>query len=411
MYILHAIMNVRQQAAIKAFKTRQNIFLTGPAGSGKTCTLREIISICHAANKNIAVTASTGLAAYLLRGRTVHSFLGIGLAQKSAKALADQVRTKAKTTYQRLLNLEILAIDEISMIDNELLDKVNEFLKLIRNNHAPFGGIQVIFSGDMAQLPPISNTFCFKSQAWKEAAIKTHELTELMRQQHDLEFQAILQDLRFGIVTPETLKKLKALKHTQFPDGIQPTRLYSLNVDVDKINAQEFDKLDTPRFTYRTKYSTHANTKAWATSLKIPEEITLAKGAQVYLTWNSSTNPALVNGTRGVITDLNTSYVTIKLTNGEEATIEYFKLASEDDPRISVAFMPLKLAYAITVHKAQGMTLDAVEIDLGTSIFEYGQAYTALSRARNLQSIRLVDIHPKSFKAHPDVIKFYEGLK
>jgi ATP-dependent DNA helicase PIF1 len=403
-------MNQKQQEAFLLCQAGENIFLTGPAGTGKSFTLQRIIKWADTMDKDIGVTASTGLAAYLLRGRTVHSFLGIGLGSKPAETLAANILKKNQPLYKRLSNLDILIIDEISMIDDEFLDKISDVLSIIRKNKTPFGGIQMILSGDFCQLPPIKGKYCFLSKVWQVANIKTVVLEELVRQDGDTEFQKILSEVRWGSCSKDILKILKKKQTTEFKNAIKPTKLYSTNINVDAINSKEYEKLLNDGATarrYDTKYSLHVASKVWSESVKIPEYIDLCVGAQVMVTWNLPCDPTIINGTRGVIVSLDDTGPRLKLVTGREVKIEYLKMTSEDDDKIAVHFIPLRLAYAITVHKSQGSTLDAIEIDLGDSIFEYGQAYTALSRARSLDSIRVVAVKSKSFRTHPLVKEFY----
>lgn len=403
-------MNDKQQYAYEAIIKGDNILLTGSAGTGKSFVMSQVIKWARDNEKKIGITASTGLSAYLIRGRTIHSFLGIGLAKNSPEVMAHTVMKKNKPLMKRLLALHILLIDEISMIDAELLDKISIYLSIIRNNPAPFGGVQVIFSGDFAQLPPIYRKYCFESQSFKEANIQVILLEELVRQEGDAVFKDILEELRWGNCTKHTLKILKTLYKTEFSGNVTPTRLYSHNIDVDKINEKEFQKLienGAETVTYKTTYSNHPFAKSWADGMKVPETVKLCVGAQVYITWNLQ-QPGLMNGTRAVVLIVSQNGVTIQLINGEKVVIEPYMVTSEEDDKITTTFMPLKLAYAISIHKSQGMTLDAVEIDLGDKIFEYGQAYTALSRARSLTSVRLISVKATSFKTHPKVKEFYK---
>lgn len=406
-------MNPKQKEAFMKVVNGESIFLTGPAGTGKSFTLQQIIKWARHSKKELGITASTGLAAYLIKGRTIHSFLGIGLGTKSAQALAEHVKRKSPSTYNKLKNMDILLLDEISMIEDELLDKISEFLSIIRGNPMPFGGVQVVLSGDFCQLPPVSGNYCFLSNIWKKADIQTVVLEELVRQDKDTRFQEILRELRWGLCTKDTLALLKSMKAKEFSNGVIPTKLYSVNVDVDKINKREFDELVEKGAMvkhYKTKYSTHPSAESWAKSLKIPDQVDLCIGAQVLVTWNLPTDSSIVNGTRGVITEFCVEGPKVKLLNGKEIIIEYMKLSCEDNDKIIATFIPLKLAYALSIHKSQGMTLDAVEIDLGNSIFEYGQAYTALSRAKTLDSIKIINVKSKSFMTHQKVKDFY-GVK
>ena len=406
-----ATLNAKQLEALKLVQSGKHVFLTGSAGTGKSFLIKEINSWSVSQRMNVGLTATTGLAAYLIRGRTIHSFLGIGLGTKSPSILASQNKNRAPLLYKKLCSLDMLIIDEASMLDSKLLQTISEYLSEVRGISQPFGGIQLVLCGDFCQLPPVQGEFCFLSDLWS----KMHAivLTELVRQEGDTEFQRMLNELRWGRCSPEILKDLKKLKTTVFDSCIVPTKLYSINKNVDEINLKEYGRLieaGSRPMTYVTKYAPHPNTKAWCDSVKIPEAIELCEGAQIMISWNlqiTENECYLVNGARGVVIKVVDSGVLIRLVNGKEAFVENIKLTCEDNDKIYATFMPLKLAYALTIHKSQGMTLDAVEIDLGASIFEYGQAYVALSRAKNLASIKLSKVKASSFKTHPLVKEFY----
>ena len=399
-----------QQQAFNAVVKGGSVCISGSAGSGKSVCLSSIIKWAHSNNKEVGVTSTTGSSAILIQGRTLHSFLGIGLAKKSAEALAIDVIKKKKQIVLKIRNLNILIIDEISMLDDELFTKISEFLSILRKNNRPFGGIQMIFCGDFAQIPPVHGDLCFKSQVWKDMKIEKFVFSKLIRQQHDLDFQKILEALRWGNCTPEILKILKSTKNNKFPDGIVPTIMYSRNIDVDAINKKKYEELiatGVPRRQYKTKYSDAIVSKAWGESCKIPEMVELCVGCQVMCTYNVDVDMGISNGSRGVIIELCASGPRVKFVSGVEIIIEPYKTEMEDMEGIHISFVPLKLAWAITVHKSQGCTLDAVVCDLGSSIFEYGMGYTAITRAKTLSSIRITDVIASSFRTHPDVKKFY----
>ena len=402
------ILNNKQLEALHNVKIGKNIFITGSGGSGKSTCLKSIINWAQENDINLGVTASTGAAAFLINGRTIHSFLGIGLGNDTALKLASKTLATNELVYTRISTLKILIIDEISMISAELFKKISEYLCIIKKNNKPFGGIQIILSGDFCQLPPINGDYCFTSDVWKLANIEMIILEELMRQQNDIEFQNILQELRWGNCSESTLEILKSLKDTTFSDDIVPTKLYSTNINVDKINNIEFEKLlksGAKKNIYKNKYSKHNDTKKWSESIKQPKYVELCIGAQVLVTYNIDQD--IINGTRGCITSMNTNTINIKLVNNDIVTIPYVKMISAENDKIYVQFMPLKLAYALSIHRCQGSTLDAIEIDIGKSIFEYGQAYVSLSRAKSLKSIKILDVNIKSFKTHPLVKEFY----
>jgi ATP-dependent DNA helicase PIF1 len=416
-------MNKDQRKILKNVKNNNNVFVTGEPGTGKTYTLQHIIQWAKQNNVEIGVTAMTGIAAVIINGSTLHSFLGIGFAQETPEVLAQKTIKKNYKVLKKLKKLKVLIIDEISMLNDELFDKVSKYLSIIRNCVLPFGGLQIICVGDFAQLPPCDGEYCFKSKIWDTIKFKNNILSKSVRHKDDLEFHDILRRLRWGKCIDSDLEKLENLRNTTFPEHIIPTRLYSLNVNVDEINQKEFKKLlddfskkRTP-VTYKVEFPDSIDKNVYSKILNMPD-ITLCEDAQIVITRNIDNENGLVNGTRGVIKELNQYSITIELIDGRIVTIEFYKhtlddFSNNDDKNllaVNVFFMPIKLAWAITVHKSQGMTLDAVEIDLGKTIFAYGQAYTALSRARSLKSIKLIDVRKKSFKTHPDVISFYHKL-
>jgi hypothetical protein len=406
-------LNYEQESALKAFKSGKNIFLTGPAGTGKSVTLGKIKEYCIQNNKQKGITATTGTAAFLLGGKTLHSYLGIGLAKESAEELYLNIR-KFKHITDRLRSCDVLIIDEISMLDADLLDKISEYLQIMRRSNKPFGGIQVVLTGDFCQLEPVSGDYCFKSKVWPLLELKLIYLHKLIRQDGDLQFQNILSKVRYGKCPQKMFELLSSMSSKDFGE-IKPTILYPRNYDVDKVNKVESDKLiasGAKKETYKVIYSKCKNVesaKNYIKSLDIPESIIFCVGDQVVVTVNVDQDEGIVNGTRGIVIDVDCDWVMIKKTNGKELKIRYFKSTNPDFPDIKI--MPLKLAYALSIHKSQGMTLDAIEIDIGSKIFASGQAYTALSRAQNLNSVKVKSISKKSFIIHPDVLEFYQKIE
>jgi len=290
------------------------------------------------------------------------------------------------------------------MMDNILFDKISDLLSKIKDNKKPFGGVQIILVGDFCQLAPINNDYCFMSSLWEASKLKTIELVELVRQKGDIEFQNILQEIRKGKCSKKTYNKLLELKNTKFENDIIPTKLFPINRNVDEINDREFKKLcnnkDTVVYNYKSiSYSKNIKSEQY--------DISLVKNAQVMITRNIALDSGLINGTRGIIVSLTDKTVTIKDKNNNLHVIEYFS-DMDNHSRLVVKFMPIKLAYAMSIHKSQGATIDAVVIDAGCNIFTYGQLYTALSRATSLDSIKILDLHPDSFMTHSKVKKFYD---
>lgn len=400
------MMNDKQLEALDIVKKGENLFLTGSAGTGKSFTLKAIIN--HLSDNNIpfGVTALTGCAAVLINGQTIHSFLSLGISRNFEEIYKNVC--KFKPTLLKLKNLKSLIIDEISMMDEELFEIINRLLMRIKDNDLFFGGIQLILVGDFYQLPPINGDFCFNSHLWEGLNLKSVILTDLIRQKDDNKLQLILEEIRNGKITDETLEILKGLKTTTFVNKeIKPTRLYPINVNVDKINNNEFVRLIKKNKGETVEY------KAFATKGDKTDSyhITLTKGAQVMVIRNISIENRLFNGTRGVVVDLMESSVIIKDIYDNIHTIEYYSDINQNDKNRRISFMPLKLAYAISIHKSQGASIDFLEIDLGDDIFISGQLYTALSRATNINNIKINDISKSSFIQNEKVKNFYELLK
>jgi ATP-dependent DNA helicase PIF1 len=404
--------------ALDAFKTKNNIFLTGVAGAGKSVTLKKIIEYCNEEGLKFGVTATTGTAAFLIGGKTLHSYLGIGLAKESAEEIYQYLReNKMFYIIKKLKDLQILIIDEVSMLDNILFEKISKYLSLVRRKSEPFGGLQLVLTGDFCQLEPVENDYSFKSPEWKKLELETVYLKKMIRQNKDEEFQKMLLELRYGNCSDETYKKLLSLKDTEFGE-IEPTKLYPHNYDVDKINQKEYKALidsGAKKVTYEIKFDCLSKdkekTKKWAKNIEIPDSIELCVGAQVVVLANVDQDKGIVNGTRGIITNLTPKTVTIKKVNGSIHEIKYFQCVSSENSEMKVSYIPIKLAYALTIHRSQGATLDAIEIDIGDKIFAAGQAYTALSRAKDLKSIKIKDISKESFITRKSVIKFYKKLE
>jgi ATP-dependent DNA helicase PIF1 len=412
------ILNKEQLKALEAFKTKNNIFLTGVAGAGKSVTLQKIIEYCNEEGLNFGVTATTGTAAFLIGGKTLHSYLGIGYAKESAEEIYEYLReNKMFYIIKKLKDLQVLIIDEVSMLDNVLFEKISKYLSLVRKKSEPFGGLRLVLTGDFCQLEPVENEYSFKSPEWKKLELETIYLKKMIRQNKDKEFQKMLLELRYGNCSDETYEKLLSLKDTEFGE-IKPTKLYPHNYDVDKINQKEYKALidsGAKKVTYEIKFDCLSKdkekTKKWAKNIEIPDSIELCVGAQVVVLANVDQDKGIVNGTRGIITNLSSKTVFIKRVNGSIYEIKYFQCISSENSEMKVSYMPIKLAYALTIHRSQGATLDAIEIDIGDKIFAAGQAYTALSRAKDLNSIKIKDVCKESFITRKSVIKFYKKLE
>lgn len=419
-------LNTKQQLAVSQTMDGENILITGPAGTGKSFTIKYIIELLRANNKSVGLTATTGTAAFIIGGQTIHSFMGMGIGEESTADIFIKIKKKAGI-YRTLVELDVLIIDEVSMLDAALLEKISDILCYVKSHslkdtellNKPFGGIQIIFIGDFCQLAPVKGFYCFLSKLWKDANIKVIMLDELVRQNDDLLFQKMLQIIRKGKCTENILKVLNALKDTQFEDEIIPTKLYPKNVNVDKINEIEIEKLKRAgNKTVIYKAIAGGGSGACAATGINKYDVELVENSQVIITRNIDITGGLVNGTRGIVKHLHKDFVIIKDTQGNNHSIVYYKDILEGSGKKSakaadkshILHMPLKVSYALSIHKSQGMTIDALEIDLGDNIFTCGQGYTALSRAKSLKSIRVIEVSNQSFKINPFVKAFYNNI-
>ena len=402
------LLNEEQNNALKCVMDGHSILLTGSAGTGKSYTIKYIIEYLNNANKKYAITASTGTAAVIIGGQTLHSFLGLGLGTGSVKEILNNI-LKNKKKYESILNLDVLIIDEISMIDKELFEKISIILSIIKSNDKFFGNIQLILVGDFCQLAPVKGKYCFLADIWNKMNIKIVLLEKLIRHNEDLLFQQMLKILRKGKCTDNIIKVLNKLKDTKFENGIIPTKLYPINVNVDKINNIEIEKLKAEGNISKT-YKAVTSCDKEKEGDKFTIELTL--NAQIIVIRNINVEDSLVNGTRGIIKHLGEDFVIINDVKGNIHKIKYFTdtfnnvISSKSS---YIIHMPIRICYALSIHKSQGMTIDALELDLGSNIFTCGQSYTALSRAKKLSSIKIIDIDKDSFRTNIDVKKFYKN--
>lgn len=426
-------LNKEQLSAIESLKSRRNVFITGSPGTGKSYVLRCCIKYIKQTERRFAITSSTGCSAVLIGGQTLHSYIGIGTGKLSVAEYAKSISQK-RYKLKALTELDVLFIDEISMIDDKTFDKISEVLCAVRKNRKPFGGVQMVLVGDFCQLSPVTSTYCFLSKAWNDLDIKIVILKEMIRQKDDCEFQKILEEIRFGKCSKKTFKVLMALKDTDL-QGIVPTRLFALNTDVNAINRHGQISLYTgstgkdiktakivPCFPYTTaglnleilNSTEHTDEDVFRyqavsndATAKLEEYcVDLVKGDRILVTRNVSMENGLVNGSTGTIVALDTDRVTMLDIYGKTHTIYYYKDVNENSEKY-IKFMPIRLAYALSIHKSQGATLDAVEVDGSSNIFAPGQLYTALSRCKSLQSIRVVNLDAQSFICNKHVKEFY----
>ena len=420
-------MNEEQKAVFDSVVAGQSILLTSRAGCGKSYTLSNIIEYAEQNNIPIGVTATTGCATLLLKGTTVHSFLGIGLGTKPVDELVRDCKKRhlmyrnqtTRSIYDRLVELEMLIIDEISMMSDTLFDLISQYLSRIRGKPQPFGGVQIILCGDLYQIPPVNGKFFFHSATWTQLnekqnqSFKTFDLQQSQRHSSDQIFDVLLQKLRIGQCDDETLSILQSTENNLFPKCIKPTILYLKNVDVDLINKHELGKLidvGSKPWEYTIQASPNVAAKAWIQSCKIPEIVTLCVGAQVMLTWNIDLDNGLCNGSRGIVVSLNSDGAFVDFIHTSRY-IAFIKVEHPDTKDVWLKYMPLRLAYALTINKSQSMTLDAAVVDMNVTSpspeFLYGKFYTAISRVRSISDIVIKNPRKHLFVVHPEVLEMY----
>jgi ATP-dependent DNA helicase PIF1 len=402
-------MNAEQQLAYDAIVNGKNIFLTGSAGTGKSFVIHCIRQWAKQKEVKHTVTALTGCAAVLIHGKTLHSALGLGIGDNTSDYVMNRIKKYNPQLLKTLKDLQLLIIDEVSMMGDDLFELSSAVLQRIRNCDLPFGGVQVILSGDFAQLSSVKGNFCFQSPLWNDTIQEVCTLTQIVRQCEDPTFIQILRFLRKGKCTPKILEKLKQCANNQFPENIEPTKLFARKFNVNELNSQEYSKLIREGAT-EVSYDTKATGKKKTESLKWANkagmtEVKLCVGCQVVVTANIDQDMGIINGTRGIVIEVGEVPV-IQLVNGDKVTIGYKRVIDESE-RLEVEIIPLAYAWALTVHKSQGMTLDCAEIDFH-GVFAHGQAYTALSRVRNLRSVRILNIKASDFIIDPAVKEFYK---
>ncbi len=409
---------MQQNQAFELLKLGKNIFLTGAAGSGKTHLLNQYIQYLKENNVKLAITASTGIAATHLQGVTIHSWSGIGVKNfitgKDLEKLASSARIKRN--YKKA---KVLIIDEISMLHAHQLDMVDQIARFILEKEEPFGGMQVILCGDFFQLPPVSannngtRNFAFNANAWEQGNFNTCYLSEQYRQQNDPLLQ-VLNDIRSGNAGEHTKIPLRTRYKKEPVSPVKPTKLYSRNINVDTINETELANITGENKEFIMQTSGFPDlVNSLKNSCLAPEILKVKIGAEVMFIKNDPIG-RYVNGTRAVVVNFDKvdGWPIVKTHNNNIIIAEPEEWKYEDNGivRATLAQIPLRLAWAITIHKSQGMTLDAAEMDLG-DVFEPGMGYVALSRVRTLNGLKLMNLNEMALKVNPSILQYDKILK
>jgi ATP-dependent DNA helicase PIF1 len=414
------ILDIEKQHAFDLLRQGKNVFLTGVAGTGKSFFLK---FLKQNYKKRFALTATTGIASVGIGGVTLHSYAGIALGKEPADVLARKVSFHAK---KRLRYIDLLVIDEISMLNPDLFDKLNFIFKYVRNDDRPFGGLQLLLIGDFLQLPPVRDIvpegyedilFCFETQSWKEANLITVELKTVYRQE-DKQFVDVLNSVRRGDVSEFVDGHLFSRQGISPTCELEPVNLRPANYEVDDINNQRLNKISSKLYAYKKKID-HSFDEVFIERLiktaNIPDVLYLKRGAQVIMRVNYDVESGIVNGSMGIVRGFQDGkYPIVEFDNGRSLTItpynwelqEYNSEIQESEVKARVRQIPLGLAWAITIHKSQGMTIPYVSIDCKNIRFE-GQGYVALSRAKSLDGLFLENYNSNRFIAHKKAIDFY----
>ena len=415
---------MEQKIALGILKAGRNVFLTGSAGTGKTFLLNKYITYLRERGVEPAIVAPTGIAASHIGGMTIHSFFGLGLMEEVSDEYIGDLFYR-KFLQNRLKNLQVLIIDEVSMVSPALFQSMDKILKAFKHSQEPFGGVQIILSGDFFQLPPISSSgqelrFVWQTELWQNSNLRVCYLEEKFRQEEADELINILDEIRSGEVSENSLELFESCYRQKLDSKFRVTRLYTHNVDVDRINKTELNKLKgKPKiFKAFTKGAKKEVEKIFNGSLVTPV-LSLKKGATVIFIKNNF-EEGYMNGTLGKVVDFTDEddirggeLPIVEIFSGRKIIVKKEDWAKENDKGEVKAFVsqiPMRLAWALTIHKSQGMTLDAAEIDLSQT-FEVGQGYVALSRIKSIKGLRLMGMNEVALKVDDSVLRVDKNMR
>lgn len=406
---------MKQSQALSVMLSGESVFLTGPPGAGKTFVLNEFIRRAKKRGKTVAVTASTGIAATHIGGTTIHSWSGLGIQEELDERTRNMLKGSAKLA-SRYNAANILVIDEVSMLHGHRLDMVNDACKLLRKSDQPFGGLQVILVGDLFQLPPVNRgnaamDFAHFSQAWQELDPRICYLSEQHRQQAD-GLLALLEAMRSGEFEDHHHDLLQSRVGARPAENQPVTRLYAHNVDIDTVNQNHLALIATESYLYdmQTKGAA-AKIEQLGRSILAPEVLELKVGAEVMFVANNP-SAGFFNGSRGRVIEFRDDLPLVELASGRRLVVNPHNWKLEEDGRVraEITQLPLRLAWAITIHKSQGMSLDAAEIDLSKS-FTPGMGYVALSRVRSLDGLFLSGMNAMALRMHDEIYELDRTLR
>ena len=442
-------LSEEQKYAFLKFRNGKNLLITGPGGVGKTELISHFVEYANMTGLKIQVCAMTGCASLLLgsSAKTIHSWSGIKLGRGDISQIVAQV-LRNKRAKKNWKSIKILIIDETSMMSKKIFDALEMVARIVRGNANPFGGIQIVFSADFYQLPPIptpgepdTDEFCFESRNWSHVfSPENHVELKTMFRQTDPKYIEILSQVRCGKLTEENAEILKQYVRREAPEGIVVTKLFPLRSRVDFVNKMMFDKIDEPAKEYEvkksrdcrvyletgkaiepalfnqclmmTKNEIEAELEQMMTNTPCIPFLELKRGAAVMCSVNLDMERGICNGSQGIVIDFTAieTLPIVRFSNGLTLTIGRHNWQSEEYPTIAIHQFPLQLAWALTIHKIQGATLEMAQIDVGNGVFEYGQTYVALSRIKSLDGLYLSNFNPGKIRANPKVAEFYATI-